>query len=115
MTQASLRRLITLVPQDVYLFATSVRDNIRLARPDAIDAEVEAAARIAVAHEFILDELRRTATTPQVGERGTQLSGGQRQRIAIARAVLKDAPILAHGRGCCRASTPRANARYRPG
>jgi thiol reductant ABC exporter CydC subunit len=88
----ALRDLIALVPQDIYLFNMSLRDNIRLGRPDAEDAEVEAAARDALAHDFI-------AALPQgydtnAGERGAQLSGGQRQRIAIARALLKDAPIL---------------------
>lgn len=90
--QAALRELVTLVPQDIYLFNTTVRENIRLGRPDATDSEVEAAARAALAHEFI-------SQLPQgydshAGERGMQLSGGQRQRIAIARAFLKDAPIL---------------------
>ncbi len=90
--QAALRDLITLVPQDIYLFNTSIRDNIRLGRPDAGDVEVEQAARLALAHDFI-------ATLPQgydtnAGERGAQLSGGQRQRLAIARAFLRDAPIL---------------------
>jgi ABC-type multidrug transport system fused ATPase/permease subunit len=90
--QEDLRRLITLVPQDVYLFNVSLRENIRLGRRDATDAEVVAAAREAQADEFIaaLPDGYDTVT----GELGAQLSGGQRQRIAIARALLKSAPIL---------------------
>ncbi len=90
--QEELRRLLTFVPQDVYLFNVPLRDNIRLGRHDATDAEVEAAARTAQAHDFIsgLPDGYDTVT----GEFGAQLSGGQRQRIAIARALLKDAPIL---------------------
>lgn len=90
--QAALRELVTLVPQDIYLFNTTIRENIRLGRPDATDSEVEAAARAALAHEFI-SQLPQSYDT-HAGERGMQLSGGQRQRIAIARAFLKDAPIL---------------------
>jgi ATP-binding cassette subfamily B protein len=80
------------VPQDPVIFAASARENIRFGRPDASDAEVEAAARAAAAHGFI-------AALPEgydtyVGERGVMLSGGQKQRIAIARAILRDAPIL---------------------
>ncbi|MBI3977956.1 MAG: thiol reductant ABC exporter subunit CydC, partial [Chloroflexi bacterium] len=88
----ALRRQIALVSQDTYLFNATVADNIRLGRPDAGDAEVETAARRANAHEFIsrLPDGYRTLA----GERGLQLSGGQRQRIAIARALLKDAPVL---------------------
>ncbi|HXQ52663.1 MAG TPA: ABC transporter ATP-binding protein [Stellaceae bacterium] len=88
----ALRRKVTLVPQDVYLFNGSVADNIRLGRPDASDAEIERAARLAQAHDFIAALPQGYAT--QCGERGTRLSGGQRQRIAIARAFLRDAPVL---------------------
>ncbi|MFF5249340.1 thiol reductant ABC exporter subunit CydC [Streptosporangium sp. NPDC000095] len=90
--QEDLRRLITLVPQDVYLFNVSLRDNIRLGRPEATDEEVEAAARAAHAHEFVTGLPDGYDTLP--GELGARLSGGQRQRVAIARALLKDAPIL---------------------
>jgi ATP-binding cassette, subfamily B, bacterial len=87
-----LRRRIALVPQDAVVFAASIRDNIRFGRPDASDAEVERAAELAHALEFIslLPEKFDTA----VGERGVTLSGGQRQRIAIARAILRGAPLL---------------------
>ncbi|MET8002296.1 thiol reductant ABC exporter subunit CydC [Nonomuraea glycinis] len=90
--QEDLRRLITLVPQDVYLFNIPLRDNIRLGRPDATDEEVATAARAAYAHAFITGLPDGYDTLP--GELGARLSGGQRQRIAIARALLKDAPIL---------------------
>ncbi|MFF0598911.1 ABC transporter ATP-binding protein [Streptomyces antibioticus] len=90
---ATLRQLICAVPQESFLFHLSVRDNIRIARPDADDTEVEAAARAAHAHDFIVGELPYGYDT-QVGERGARLSGGQRQRIAIARAVLTGAPVL---------------------
>jgi len=91
-TLASLRDHIALVIQEPFLFDDTIRANIAYARPDATDAEIEAAAREAAAHDFI-------ATLPEgyatgVGEAGLRLSGGQRQRIAIARAFLKDAPIL---------------------
>jgi len=88
----ALRRKVTLVPQDVYLFNGSVADNIRLGRPDASEPEIERAARLAQAHEFIA-ALPQGYATP-CGERGTRLSGGQRQRIAIARAFVRDAPVL---------------------
>jgi ATP-binding cassette subfamily B protein len=87
-----LRSRIALVPQDSVAFATSARENIRFGRPDASDAEVERAADLAHAGDFIrrLPEGFET----QLGERGVTLSGGQRQRIAIARAILRDAPLL---------------------
>jgi ATP-binding cassette, subfamily B, bacterial MsbA len=88
----SLREAISLVPQDAAIFGGTVEENIRYGRLDAADAELEAAARAANAHDFIsqLSEGYQTV----VGDRGTRLSGGQRQRVAIARAILKDAPIL---------------------
>jgi subfamily B ATP-binding cassette protein MsbA len=89
---ASLRHHIALVTQEPFLFDDTIRANIAYARPDATDAEVEAAAKAAAAHEFI-GELAKGYQT-SAGEAGTRLSGGQRQRIAIARAFLKDAPIL---------------------
>ena len=88
----SLRRQIAMVLQDVFLFHGSVRDNILFGRPDATEEEVIEAAKIANAHEFILALPDGYDTT--VGERGMKLSGGQKQRVSIARAVLKDAPIL---------------------
>ncbi len=88
----SLRSLIAVVSQDTVLLHDSVRNNIAYGRPDATDAEIEAAARAANAHGFIVQLPDRYAT--RLGERGTRLSGGQRQRIAIARALLRDAPIL---------------------
>ena len=90
--QHLLRELVTFVPQDTYLFHTSVAENIRLGRPDATDDEVRAAARQALADEFITALPDGYDTL--VGERGAKLSGGQRQRIALARAVIKDSPIL---------------------
>ena len=92
MEPAALRGLVALVPQDPVIFGADARENIRYGRLDASDAEVEAAARAAEAHEF-LDALSEGYAT-YLGERGVRLSGGQRQRIAIARAVLRDAPIL---------------------
>jgi ATP-binding cassette subfamily B protein len=89
---AELRRLIAYVPQDAYLFAGTVAENIRQGKPDATMAEVEAAAKASNAHDFIMGFEQGYETL--VGERGTHISGGQRQRIAIARAILKDAPIL---------------------
>jgi subfamily B ATP-binding cassette protein MsbA len=91
-TLASLRRQIALVTQEPFLFDDSIRANIAYARPDATDAQIEAAARAAAAHDFITALPEGYATL--VGEAGARLSGGQRQRIAIARAFLKDAPIL---------------------
>jgi ATP-binding cassette subfamily B protein len=87
-----LRRRIALVPQDAVVFAASIRDNIRFGRPGASDAEVERAAELAHALEFI--GLLPEKFDTMVGERGVMLSGGQRQRIAIARAVLRAAPLL---------------------
>jgi ATP-binding cassette subfamily B protein len=88
----AVRARIALVPQDVAIFATSIRENIRLGRPGATDAEVEEAGRLARADEFVA-RLPEGWETP-VGERGVTLSGGQRQRLAIARAILRQAPIL---------------------
>ncbi|PWE31956.1 ABC transporter ATP-binding protein [Pararhodobacter marinus] len=96
-TQESLRRQIGMVTQDTAMFNRSARDNIRYGRPDASEAEVIAAAQAAEAHEFIAtlrDNAGRKGYDAQLGERGVRLSGGQRQRIALARAFLKDAPIL---------------------
>jgi ATP-binding cassette subfamily B protein len=90
--QRSVRAQIGVVLQEGMLFSDSVRDNIAFGRPGATQAEIEAAARAANAHEFIC-KLEHGYDTP-VGERGCKLSGGERQRIAIARALLKDAPIL---------------------
>ncbi|TGQ67655.1 ATP-binding cassette domain-containing protein [Mesorhizobium sp. M00.F.Ca.ET.186.01.1.1] len=89
---AAIRQRIAIVPQDVTIFAASARDNIGFGRPGASDAEIEAAAKDALADEFIL-KLDKGYDS-QVGERGVTLSGGQRQRMAIARAILRDAPIL---------------------
>ncbi|WP_209597401.1 ABC transporter ATP-binding protein [Ruegeria sp. HKCCSP351] len=89
---ASLRRKISYVGQDTFLFSASVMDNLRCSAPDASDEEVIAAARAAHAHQFITD-LPQGYETP-VGENGTFLSGGQKQRIAIARAILRKAEIL---------------------
>ncbi|RVD48102.1 ATP-binding cassette domain-containing protein, partial [Mesorhizobium sp. M8A.F.Ca.ET.023.02.2.1] len=88
----SVRERIAIVPQDVTIFAASARDNIGFGRPGASEAEIEAAAKDALADEFIL-KLEHGYDSP-VGERGVTLSGGQRQRVAIARAILRDAPIL---------------------
>jgi ATP-binding cassette, subfamily B, multidrug efflux pump len=91
-TQSSLRRSIGLIPQDTILFHRTLMENIRYGRPDASDADVFHAAERAHAHEFVMTLSHGYQTL--VGERGVKLSGGQRQRIAIARALLKNAPIL---------------------
>jgi ATP-binding cassette subfamily B protein len=88
----SLRQQISIVLQDVFLFHGTVRDNIQFSRPGATEGEIIEAARTANAHDFITSLPGGYSTV--VGERGVKLSGGQRQRIAIARAVLKDAPVL---------------------
>jgi len=92
MERQAFRKHIALVPQDPVIFADRARENIRFGRPEASDAEVEAAAKAAAAHDFLtaLPE----GYDSYVGERGVMLSGGQKQRIAIARAILRDAPIL---------------------
>jgi ATP-binding cassette subfamily B protein len=92
MDRAAFRAQLALVPQDPVIFAASARENIRFGASDATDAEVEAAARAAAAHDF-LTALPQGYDT-YVGERGVMLSGGQKQRIAIARAILRDAPVL---------------------
>ena len=86
------RKFIAMVPQDPVIFAASARENIRFGRPEASDAEVEAAARAAAAHDFIVK--LPEGYDSFVGERGVMLSGGQKQRIAIARAILRDATVL---------------------
>ena len=96
-TQESLRRNIGMVTQETAMFNRSARDNILYGRPDATEAEVIAAAKRAEAHEFVQDledHKGRRGYDAHLGERGVKLSGGQRQRIALARAILKDAPIL---------------------
>jgi len=96
-TQDSLRAQIGMVTQDTSLLHRSVSDNIRYGRPDAGEADMVAAAKRAEAHDFIVtlaDANGRTGYDAHVGERGVKLSGGQRQRVAIARVMLKDAPIL---------------------
>ena len=96
-TQESLRAQISMVTQDTSLLHRSISDNIRYGRPGATQAEIIKAAKLAHAHEFILsleDWKQRTGYDAHVGERGVKLSGGQRQRVAIARVILKNAPIL---------------------
>jgi ATP-binding cassette subfamily B multidrug efflux pump len=96
-TQDSLRQQIGMVQQDSSLLHRSVRDNILYGRPDASEAEMMEAARRAEAHDFIMDlsdPEGRKGYDAQVGERGVKLSGGQRQRVALARVILKDAPVL---------------------
>jgi ATP-binding cassette subfamily B protein len=91
-TLVSLRSAIAVVFQEAGLFNRSIAENIRLGRPDATDAAIEAAARLAEAHDFIMTKPGGYEFV--IGERGNALSGGERQRLAIARAILKDAPIL---------------------
>jgi ABC-type multidrug transport system fused ATPase/permease subunit len=91
-TQESLWKAISLVPQEPMLFHRSIMENIRYGRPEATDDEVFAAAKAAHCHEFINRLPEGYATI--AGERGLKLSGGERQRISIARAILRDAPIL---------------------
>ncbi len=90
--QASLRQAIGIVPQDTVLFNDTIRYNIRYGRPDASDAEVEAAARAAQLHDFVAQ--LPAGYDSRVGERGLKLSGGEKQRVAIARALLKNPPVL---------------------
>ena len=92
LARSDFRRHIALVPQDPVIFADTARANIRFGRPEATDAEIEAAARAAAAHDFLAG--LPSGYDTQVGERGVMLSGGQKQRIAIARAILRDAPVL---------------------
>jgi ATP-binding cassette subfamily B protein len=91
-SQSSLREVIAYVPQDPAMFHRTIADNIRFARPEATDEDVRRAAALAHAAEFV--QSLPDGYDTLVGERGIKLSGGQRQRIAIARAILKDAPIL---------------------
>ncbi|APO65861.1 ABC transporter ATP-binding protein [Rhizobium mongolense] len=91
-TKQSLRQQLAYVSQQPYLFEGTIRENIRYGRPEATDAEVEEAARLAYAHEFILAQPNGYDTP--VGENGVTLSGGQRQRLSIARALVRKAPIL---------------------
>jgi len=88
----ALRRQVALVPQDPVIFGTTARENIRYGRLEADEAQIEAAARSAEAHEFLMDLPQ--GYDSELGERGARLSGGQQQRLAIARALLKDAPVL---------------------
>ncbi|MGL4194903.1 MAG: ABC transporter ATP-binding protein, partial [Edwardsiella piscicida] len=96
-TQTSLRRQIGMITQDTALLHRSIRENLLYGNPQASEAEMIAACRRAEAHDFICqlaDDTGQRGYDTQVGERGVKLSGGQRQRIAIARVLLKDAPIL---------------------
>src|SRR5207248_8919966 len=89
---ASLRQTVGVVSQETYLFHGTVRDNLRFARPEATDSEIEAAARAARIHEHLTSLSAGYDTV--VGERGYRFSGGEKQRIAIARAILRDPPVL---------------------
>src|SRR6185312_6281794 len=91
-TLASIGQAVGVVTQETFLFHSTVRENLRYARPDATDDELEAAARAAQIHERILQLPEGYQTL--VGERGYKLSGGERQRLAIARVLLKGAPIV---------------------
>lgn len=91
-TTTSLRKSLSLVSQDTFLFSATIMENLRIGRDDASDDDVIAAAKTANAHDFIMDLPYGYET--EIGENGSFLSGGQKQRIAIARAVLKRAPIL---------------------
>jgi subfamily B ATP-binding cassette protein MsbA len=91
-TKNDLRQQVALVSQEAVLFGESIADNIRIGKPSATDEEIRTASKMAQAHDFI--EALEQGYDTQVGERGSRLSGGQRQRIAIARAFLKDAPII---------------------
>ncbi len=91
-TQKSLRHAVGMVPQDTVLFNDTVRYNIRYGRPDATDAEVEAAAKLAQIHDFVMTLPKQYES--MVGERGLKLSGGEKQRVSIARTILKGPPIL---------------------
>ena len=92
LSNSEIRSQIAYVPQEPYLFHESIKENIRIGKPDATDEEIVNAAKMAYAHEFIM-QLENGYDT-NVGERGNNLSGGQKQRIAIARAILKEAPII---------------------
>jgi ATP-binding cassette subfamily B multidrug efflux pump len=96
-TQSSVRKQIGMVQQENSLLHRSIKENLIYGRPDATEAQIIQAAKQAEAHEFILDledSFGNRGYDAQVGERGVKLSGGQRQRIALARVILKDAPIL---------------------
>ena len=92
LTNEEIRQQIAYVPQEPYLFQGSIKENIRVGRTDATDEEIIEAAKLAYAHDFI--EKLENGYDTEVGERGNRLSGGQRQRIAIARAIIKNAPLI---------------------